>query len=846
MDHTPRFVTCTKHDPQLGNIKEYTWDKKKISVNPALADDTLMLQNVFEAKIISSTIYPLIFETKAPLNKEITLRSLEFYKEVQQDHDLYKRLSSEEKTHFLIGVRDLFVASCRNLLSEEEKQVLKDIVDLIDPFDSDPDIVTKNVASIDVTPYPTSKNKMVKFIDISSQETLLDECFIRNELNLLIAFVDPQDLSYHNFENIVNLDSLFDDNFDKFKITNMQKFKEHDVFTFDMIDRSGILKALDKCGLYVQPLNKVSRGGERFIFSSEILSKSLSECIVKYMKHPKLTNKKFRLVNYVFRYNKFRPGDKKFICHYDTPYHDPSRKHHSKYTLLLYLTSGSADPVLSFDNDKLQIKSIDTKGEIKGIIFDQKYEHEGKAYLEGDKTFIRSELIYEYDVQDFTIDNEVSKRFNIGCYMTKQSLFNPEVEQYASDMFNQAAKARVSIAATFNTKEILLYKRYQNTPFITNGYDYWFKKDTTLKAAARFAILDHFNCKLDTDKAFNKLVYQEVIKIDLPDINNIFSYLENYQKGVNGKRALPPIERAPQEQKPQGRTEGVIAEPLLTKKIKTVETTLSLHDKLSYQNAQKNKKTEIQKFDSDLDQEEEDKVPDSDDNDDDDDSLFDEEASIEISDNGDDEVEEESEQLFGWLGLGGLARRKRNCCFKHAGGSFNSLKCASLKEFKGKLKAVQTKKKNDLQKQYTIMVMDKKVQLPDENIVVQDDFISFNVNIWGFNFAASDYSDSLEDLKERNYDTCWIYGEYKRSDFVVSRDKKVSLYKGLPSIPYRILDQGYHLRLELFQNNLIRKAEDTLKEYFIIQDPSRPKIKETIETEKDDQEQPEENNFEEI
>ncbi len=213
MDHiipTPRFVTCIKHDVQFGNIKEYTWDQEKISVNPVFVDDVLMLQNVFEAKIISSSIFPLIFETKAPSCKEISLRSLEFYKEVQQDNSLYQKLSSEEKTQFFIGLRDLFVASCRNLLTEEEKQLLNSVVDLVDPFDNDPDIITKKILNLDVTPYPTSNHKVVKFLDISTEETLLDECFIRNELNLLIAFVDPRDLSYHNFENIVNLSPLGD------------------------------------------------------------------------------------------------------------------------------------------------------------------------------------------------------------------------------------------------------------------------------------------------------------------------------------------------------------------------------------------------------------------------------------------------------------------------------------------------------------------------------------------------------------------------------------------------------------------------------------------------------------
>jgi len=527
---TPRFVECIKHDMDYGNMKEYKWDSTKISVEESLADDFLMLQNVFEGQIISPHIYPLIFDSKCEI-KEISLRSLEFYREVSQDKEKFKVLKANERLHFMIGLRDLFVASCRGLLNAEETELLKAMVVLIDS--NDEDIIKKRIQNLDVTPYPTSQNKMVKFVEFDSR-TPLDEFFIRNELGLLMVFVDPGHLSFHNFENIINLDTLFKSTQNKFVIQNFQKIEENEIYTFDMQDKSSILLSLDKYNIYIPPFNSLSRGGQRFIFSSECLSQHLTEAINKYIPDKKLINKKFRLVNYVFRYNKFKPNDKKFVSHFDTPYHDPSKRHYSKYTILLYLTSGVADPVLSFNEGQVKINEINTKSGIQGIIFDQKYEHEGKSFIEGDKIFLRSELIFEYDENELEFDDSLGKQFNIACYMTKQSVFNPEVEKYASDVFNHVAAARCGYNSDkFDKKfkHLLLLKKYEELWFITNGYDYWFTKDIDLKDAAMWVILDHFNCKFDTKDSFNKLTYTQEIVLKRDNVQDIFDVLLDPSKG---------------------------------------------------------------------------------------------------------------------------------------------------------------------------------------------------------------------------------------------------------------------------------------------------------------------------
>ena len=64
-----------------------------------------------------------------------------------------------------------------------------------------------------------------------------------------------------------------------------------------------------------------------------------------------------------------------------------------------------------------------------GIIFDQRYEHEGWPYSEGDKIFLRSELIYQ--IKDLDQDERVAEIFNKACYFHKESLYDHQNSSYA-------------------------------------------------------------------------------------------------------------------------------------------------------------------------------------------------------------------------------------------------------------------------------------------------------------------------------------------------------------------------------------------------------------------------------
>lgn len=178
------------------------------------------------------------------------------------------------------------------------------------------------------------------------------------------------------------------------------------------------LLSLDSLNYYTVPLNNSQRGGKRLIFHSNKLSYALTNMIDRSTFFYK---RNFSHVNNVFRLNNFAPGDKKFKSHYDTPFADKLNDLYSKYTMIIYLT-GNTYPKKdgSFSPPPLRIGDInfDQINPNQCIIFNQKHEHEGNAYGENDKIFIRTELIFK--IKDFKFDKNIAEMFNIACYMTKE------------------------------------------------------------------------------------------------------------------------------------------------------------------------------------------------------------------------------------------------------------------------------------------------------------------------------------------------------------------------------------------------------------------------------------------
>lgn len=449
-------------------------------------EDKLGLQNVLSGELVSNELYPLIW------NKDIPFRNIQYFETVTQED--YNGLSEEDKITFGVGVRDLFIANFLGLFDNES--LVRKVIDMIEQ-----PVGTIEMDGLNISFYPTKSYKALRFYKFDDSPTPYFAKKIEgNKLILYYCFIDPSHLSYHNFENIIDLDSLIPNFSLQFRGKSDTSFTEN-LFLAD--PQLLQLLELDKLNLYIKPFNSASRGGERFIFYSKKLADSLTIWLKQNYKE-----KGFSHVNPVFRYNKFKPNDHNFSSHYDTPYYSAKDKMVSKKTLIVYLTSGhNPNGVFNtfYQNKPYKhFKSIVTP---LMYIFNQEIEHEGNPFVDGDKIFIRTELIYHEP--NLKHEPEAARLFNSACYMTKQTIFTPELNAYLNEAFNASTKFKYEGPSFF--KPVNLHKSWLGIDFVTNGHDYWFAKILPLKLIAVVTLLDYFNGRFKKDEVFNRYVRTNII-----------------------------------------------------------------------------------------------------------------------------------------------------------------------------------------------------------------------------------------------------------------------------------------------------------------------------------------------
>ena len=247
---------------------KYVWDDIFVDDNMDGSD----LDNVFSSKIITSTTYPLIFdEVDKNDYPEAYYRSIHFYKEIIISKYI---IPDKYLIYFYIGLRDLFIASKMDLLKPHEIELLKVIID--NTLESQ---VVAQVDGLYVSAHPTSEYIMARYMNLDIDDSIHNYFIKNSSTGLYLVFVNPADLSYHNFENIINLDNhinYVNDNV----ITKILKINNMDIYKFQVNKKlCNILLKLDKLGVYSLPLNSNDRGGKRFIFKSQHLSNVLSNSI---------------------------------------------------------------------------------------------------------------------------------------------------------------------------------------------------------------------------------------------------------------------------------------------------------------------------------------------------------------------------------------------------------------------------------------------------------------------------------------------------------------------------------------------------------------------------------------
>lgn len=438
------------------------------------------------------------------MNKPQDRRSLSRWTHVAQDPSRWPALSDDERRELGTSLRDRFFELSARRRGLEDDELFGALIAAID---AEP---LARVEGLSISFHPSARFKALRFIDVEHLEESSRALFARPSADvphLAAVFVDPRELSFRTFENIVPLDRLLSRaplDITLYERKKLGAVPDRYAFTVEASEATrAALTGLDTLELYVPPLNAVSRGGERFIFHSAALSEALTRAVREAF--PKSLLGGFSHVNPVFRCNGFEPGDEKFHAHFDTPYFDAARHHVSRYTLILYLTGGRGAPALRIGED-VELEAIEP---MTCVIFDQRHPHEGSAYDDGRKVFLRTELVFE----DATVVHEpaVAELFSKACYLTGESVFAPELARYADAYYNRVAEAHWRGFEPSEESEPFLHKQFRGVHFIANGYDFWFAKGSlSLEECAAITLLDYFNCTIGGE-AFRSLTTSEVV-----------------------------------------------------------------------------------------------------------------------------------------------------------------------------------------------------------------------------------------------------------------------------------------------------------------------------------------------
>jgi len=578
---TIETISSTQHIPHLSkDIKQILKNKEE--------SDNLFLMNIVCGGIYTNRVYPLIFMKDIGVGTEY--RNIEFYQSVQKDITLYENLNSDGMTQFAIGLRDLYYATNNKIIISKEIQDW--FIDFVDNFDCKAYITIRNL-SVSPFPTKTYKcvrymkkdhiNESVatlflynthSYSSSSAQGIITDK--LRSKINETCThnkawdthvfcstydceyfkmgsssdsprdyvpkpqpqvtdyyyqtFIDPTELLYYNFENIIQLQIK-----PEIKLNDFSRDKEFDVLRFNSTQINELLE-LDHSGFYTKPFNRDQRGGTRFIFSSEKLASHLFEQLKDQF--PKMIG-----VNHIFRYNCFEANDERFKSHYDTPYFDGYNKICSEYTLLIYLTEGNnkengiLELIKEENNTQYRIDHVNTGS---GIIFNQCYEHVGNPYYDGKKLFLRTELLFKCNGTPRS--SVAAKLFSTAVYMTKEQLFLPELSKYTTECYNHAASLRYK-NSNFLPETKLIHKEIDYTSrtirFVTSGVNYWFGPKVSICEGALCTVIDYFNYY---DKKVN--IKSCILKPDVDPFDCDLTFSKNNENDL-GNEIVKGLERLP-------------------------------------------------------------------------------------------------------------------------------------------------------------------------------------------------------------------------------------------------------------------------------------------------------------
>lgn len=395
--------------------------------------------------------------------------------------------SHKEQLSCAQALRDLYFMARRDDASEALREQVRQASELIPALE--PFVVE---AQLQVSWHPSQRHKQLRLLPTTivtpGQRALCHRtrCLAQE---FIAVFVDPQELNYQCFENILPLDSLFEREglaLEPGELNRLHLASGLAAFTLKVQPSevaADTLLALSQSELYLPPSPGSARGGQRFIFHSASLAKALTRTLKASLPSSCLGS-----------------GAEAFV--------HAGRGHISRYTLLLYLSGGRASSALTLG--ELTLDELDA---MTCVIFDQRIEHEGAPYDDGDKLFLRTELIFGAKKLEHKPD--IAQHFSKACYLNQHCAVFPQLSAVMGQRYEQAARAHWGLdsAAPGRAPEPYLHKRYKGVEFFTNGYDFWCSSaQLGLKEAAALAILDHLNCHID-EAAFHSLCEAQVVSL---------------------------------------------------------------------------------------------------------------------------------------------------------------------------------------------------------------------------------------------------------------------------------------------------------------------------------------------
>ncbi len=102
----------------------------------------------------------------------------------------------------------------------------------------------------------------------------------------------------------------------------------------------------------------------------------------------------------------------------------------------------------------------------------------------------------------------------------------------------------------------------------------------------------------------------------------------------------------------------------------------------------------------------------------------------------------------------------------------------------------------EAKRKFTVFIFNKEIKIETSRIQINENSIVFNEKIPSVNFASCQFD--INDIE----------------DEFTQQELNLSAFANIPPIPYAVHDEGYHLKIELFNNGFVRNEEMTFTKYY--------------------------------